>query len=85
MTKKENVEVKKKSSFWEAFKKFFKKVGFVIAGFFVRTYQDLVRVRWPSKKTIISATCIVLSFMFLFGVYIIIDDFIIAQIFKVIY
>ena len=85
MPKKENVEVKKKSSFWGAVKKFFSKVGFAIAGFFVRTYQDLARVRWPSKKVIISATCIVLSFMFLFGLYIIFDDFIIAQIFKVIY
>ena len=82
---KEKVETKNKSSFWSKVGNFFKKVGFANAGFFVRTYQDLSRVRFPGKKTIVSATCIVLSFVFLFGVYIINDDFIIAQIFKVIY
>ena len=83
---KENVKTTKKAtSFWSKVGKFFKKIGFAIAGFFVRTYQDLVRVRWPSKKTIVSATCIVLSFLLLFGVYILVDDFIIAQIFKLIY
>ena len=65
--------------------KFFKKIWFKICGFFVRTYHEMRRVRWPGKKTMISATCIVLSFVFLFGAYIILDDFIIAQIFRRIY
>lgn len=82
---KENVETKNKTSFWSKVSKFFKKIGFAIAGFFVRTYQDLSRVRFPGKKVIVTTTCVVLSFVFLFGVYIIIDDFIIAQIFKLIY
>lgn len=75
----------KKVSFWSKVKRFFAKIGRGIAGFCVRTYQDLSRMRWASKKTIISATGIVLSFVFLFGAYIIFDDFIIAQIFKLIY
>ena len=74
-----------KTSFWSKVIKFFKKVWFKICGFFVRTYHEMRRMRWPSKKALISATSIVLSFIFLFGVYIIFDDFIIAQIFKRIY
>jgi preprotein translocase SecE subunit len=74
-----------KTSFWSKVVKFFKKVWFKICGFFVRTYHEMRRMRWPSKKALISATSIVLSFIFLFGVYIIFDDFIIAQIFKRIY
>ncbi len=74
-----------KTSFWSRVKKFFKKLGFRIVGFFVRTYQEMRRMRWPSKKTLISATGVVLSFIFLFGFYIIVDDFIIAQIFRYIY
>ncbi len=75
----------KKGSFWSGVKKFFKKLWFKISGFFVRTYQELVRMRWPSKKVLASATYIVLSFVFLFGVYIVLDDFIIAQVFRIIY
>ena len=75
----------KKKSFWKSVAKFFKKLGFRIAGFFVRTVHELRRMRWPSKKVLASATCIVLSFIFLFGVYIVFDDFLIAQIFKLIY
>ena len=74
-----------KTSFWSKLAKFFKKLWFKIVGFFVRTYQEMRRMRWPSKKTLVNATCIVLSFVFLFGVYIIFDDFIIAQIFRLIY
>ena len=74
-----------KTSFWSKVCKFFKKLWFRICGFFVRTFHEMRRMRWPGKKTMISATCIVISFVFLFGVYIVLDDFIIAQIFKVIY
>ena len=74
-----------KTSFWSKVCKFFKRLWFKISGFFVRTYQELRRMRWPGKKLLISSTCIVLSFIFLFGVYIIFDDLIIAQIFKLIY
>ena len=74
-----------KTSFWSKVAKFFKKLWFKISGFFVRTYQEMRRMRWPSKKALVSATGIVLSFVFLFGVYIIFDDFIIAQIFRLIY
>ena len=74
-----------KASFWSKVGKFFKRLWFKISGFFVRTLQELKRMRWPSKKVLISSTCIVLSFVFLFGVYIIFDDFIIAQIFRLVY
>lgn len=74
-----------KTSFWSKVVKFFKRVWFKICGFFVRTYHEMRRMRWPSKKALISATGIVLSFIFVFGAYIIFDDFIIAQIFKRIY
>ncbi len=74
-----------KTSFWSKVVKFFKRLWFKICGLFVRTYQEMRRMRWPSKKTLISSTGVVLSFVFLFGVYIILDDFIIAQIFRFIY
>jgi len=74
-----------KTSFWSKVGKFFKKLWFRICGFFVRTFQEMRRVRWPGKKLLIGATCIVLSYVFLFGVYILFDDLIIAQIFKLIY
>lgn len=74
-----------KTSFWSKVGKFFKKVWFKICGFFVRTYHEMRRMRWPSKKVLTGATCIVLSFIFLFGAYIVLDDLIIAQIFRHIY
>lgn len=74
-----------KTSFWSKVKKFFKKLWFKIVGFFVKTYQEMRRMRWPSKATLMSATCVVLSFIFLFGVYIVFDDFIVAQVFRLIY
>lgn len=79
------MEKKEKSSFWSKVKKFFKVVGFKIAGFFVRTYHEMKRMRWPTKKVLTSSVCVVLSFVFIFGVYILFDDFIIAQIFRLIY
>ena len=84
-----------KASFWskvaKCFKiagvktaKFFKKLWFRICGFCVRTYQEMRRMRWPGKKALTGALCIVLSFIFVFGLYIVFDDFVIAQIFKLI-
>ena len=75
----------KKVSFWKKVGRFFKRAGFKISGFFVRVYQELRRMRWPSKKVLASATGVVLSFCFLFGIYIVFADFIIAQIFRLIY
>ena len=75
----------KKKFSWNKIGKFFKKVWFKICGFFVQTGHEMRRMRWPSKKALVSATCIVLSFIFLFGVYVIVDDLIIAQIFRHIY
>ena len=75
----------KKSFSWSSVGKFFKKVWFRICGFFVRTYHEMRRMRWPGKKTMATTTCVVLSFIFLFGVYILVDDLIIAQIFRLIY
>ena len=74
-----------KTSFWSKVCKFFKKLWFRICGFFVRTFQEMRRMRWPGKKLLIGATCIVLSYVFLFGAYIMFDDLIIAQIFRLIY
>lgn len=74
-----------KKSFWKVLGNFFKKIWISICGFCVRTGHELKRMRWPSKKALINATYIVLSFVFVFGVYIILDDFIIAQIFRLIY
>ena len=79
MAKKDN------ASFWGKIGKFFKRLWFKISGFFVRTYQELRRMRWPGKKVLIGSTCIVLSFIFLSSVYIIFGDLIIAQIFRLIY
>lgn len=64
--------------------KFFKRLWFKICGFSVRTYQEMRRMRWPGKKTLKSSLSIVLSFIFVFGVYIVFDDFLIAQILKLI-
>ena len=65
--------------FFGAIGHFFKKLGFSVAKFFVLTFVEMKKVRWPNKKAMIEASCIVLSFVFLFGLYIILDDYIIAQ------
>ena len=75
----------KKTSFWSKVKKFFKKLWFRIVGFFVRTYQEMRRMRWPSKKLLTTSTCIVLSFIFLFGAYILLDNVLIGLAFEKIY
>lgn len=61
---------------------FFKRLGFVVARFFVGTVRQLKKVRWPNKKVMKEAAAIVLSFILLFGLYIVLDDYIIAQLLK---
>lgn len=70
--------------FFGAIGRFFKKLGYSVAKFFVLTFREMQKVRWPNKKTMIEASCIVLSFVFLFGLYIVLDDYIIAQLLKLI-
>ena len=61
---------------------FFKWIGYSIAKFFVLTIREMKKVRWPNKQTMKTASEIVLSFILLFGIYIVLDDFIIAQLLK---
>ena len=68
--------------FFKSIGRFFKKIGFSIAKFFVLTVREMKKVRWPNKETMIEASKIVLSFILLFGLYIVLDDFIIAQLLK---
>ena len=70
--------------FFKAIGRFFKKIGFSIAKFFVLTIREMKMVRWPNKQTMKEASAIVLSFILLFGLYIVLDDFIIAQLLKLI-
>ena len=70
------------SKFFKAIGRFFKKLGFSIAKFFVLTFREMKKVRWPNKEKMKEASQIVLAFVLLFGVYIILDDFIIAQLLK---
>ena len=68
--------------FFKAIGNFFKKIGLAIAKFFVLTIRELKKVRWPSKQGMKDASKIVLAFILLFGIYIVLDDFIIAQLLK---
>ena len=70
--------------FFCAIGRFFKKLGYSIAKFFVLTCREMKKVRWPDKQTMKSASGIVLGFILLFGLYIVFDDFIIAQLLKLI-
>ena len=70
--------------FFKAVGRFFKKIGFGIAKFFVLTVREMKKVRWPNKQVMKEASSIVLSFILLFGLYIVLDDFIIAQLLKLI-
>ena len=69
---------------FKAIGRFFKKLGYSIAKFFVLTVREMKKVRWPSKQTMKEASAIVLSFVILFGLYIVLDDYIIAQLLKLI-
>ena len=69
---------------FKAIGRFFKKLGYSVTKFFVLTVREMKKVRWPSREKMKEASQIVLAFLFLFGVYIILDDFIIAQLLKLI-
>ena len=66
----------------KAIGRFFKKIGYSIASFFVLTVREMKKVRWPNKQVMKDASKIVLSFILLFGIYIVLDDFLIAQLLK---
>ena len=66
----------------KAIGRFFKKTGYSIAAFLVLTVREMKRVRWPNKQAMKEASKIVLSFILLFGLYIVLDDFLIAQLLK---
>lgn len=70
--------------FFKAIGRFFKKVGFSIAKFFVLTVREMKMVRWPDKQAMKTASKVVLAFILLFGLYIVLDDFVIAQLLKLI-
>ena len=65
--------------FFRAIGRFFKKLGYSIAKFFVLTIREMKKVRWPNKQVMKDASAIVLSFILLFGLYIVLDDYIIAK------
>ena len=67
---------------FKAIGRFFKKLGFSVVKFFVLTFREMKKVRWPNKQAMKEASQIVLSFILLFGLYIVLDDFLIAQILK---
>ena len=62
--------------------RFFKRLGYSIAKFLVWTVREMKKVRWPDRKKMKEASAIVLSFILLFGLYIVLDDYIIAQLLK---
>ena len=70
--------------FFGAIGRFFKKIGFSIVKFFVLTFREMKKVRWPSKQTMKDSSKVVLAFIILFGLYIVLDDYIIAQLLKLI-
>ena len=51
--------------FFKSIGRFFKKIGFSIAKFFVLTIREMKMVRWPSKQAMKEASAIVLSFILL--------------------
>lgn len=65
--------------FFVSIGRFFKKICYSIVKFFVLTVREMKKVRWPDKKKMKEASAIVLSFILLFGLYIVLDDFIIAK------
>ena len=70
--------------FFKAIGRFFKKMVYSVVKFFVLTAREMKKVRWPSKQTMKEASAIVLSFILLFGLYIVLDDYIVAQLLKLI-
>ena len=70
--------------FFKAIGSFFVSLGYSIVKFFVLTVREMKKVRWPNRQAMKEASAIALSFIFLFGLYIVLDDFIIAQLLKLI-
>ena len=70
--------------FFKSIGRFFKKMGYSVAKFLVLTVREMKKVRWPNKQIMKDASAIVLTFVLLFGLYIILDDYIIAQLLKLI-
>ena len=70
--------------FLSAIGRFFKRLGYSIAKFLVWTVREMKKVRWPSKEQMKEASKIVLSFVFIFGLYVILGDYIIANLLKLI-
>ena len=64
--------------------RFFKRLGYSIAKFFVSTVREMKKVRWPSKQKLKENSYIVLTVIALFGLYIVLDDWIVAQILRLI-
>ena len=69
---------------FKAIGNFFKNLFFSIAKFFVLTVREMKKVRWPNKQTMKDASKIVFGFIILFGLYIVLDDYIIVQLLKLI-
>ena len=69
---------------FKAIGRFFKKLGYSVTKFFVLTVREMKKVRWPSKEQMKEASKIVLSFVFIFGLYVILGDYIIANLLKLI-
>ena len=69
---------------FKAIGRFFRKLGYSIVKFFVLTVREMKKVRWPNRQAMKDASTIVLSFIILFGLYIVLDDYIIAQLLKLI-
>ena len=64
--------------------RFFKRLGYSIAKFFAWTVREMKKVRWPSKQKLKENSYIVLTVIALFGLYIVLDDWIVAQILRLI-
>ena len=71
-------------NFFKAIGRSFGRIGYAIAKFFVLTVREMKKIRWPNKQTMKEASGIVLSFILLFGLYIVLDDFIIAKLLQLI-
>ena len=58
---------------------FVKKTCFSLVKFFVLTVREMKKVRWPNKEKMKEASQRVLTFLFLFGLYIVFDNYIIGE------
>lgn len=65
--------------FFKSVGRFFKKAGYNFVRFFVLTFREMKKLRWPNRQTMKQASAVVLTFVLLFGLYIVLDDYIIAK------